>query len=145
MREFYEKGRDMFGEINLEGRIHKAAKAAMNLSGVAQQARAFSTANPRPSAKTMIHPRVSRSAFAAASLRGYATIATTTTNPNPPFGTKNATNDRPAKVALVGARGCKQIPSQLTLWSSPMRLRKNISRLFLEHIFEASAIRNEHS
>ncbi|RKF53678.1 Protein arg-6, mitochondrial [Erysiphe neolycopersici] len=29
----------------------------------------------------------------------------TTTNPNPPFGKKNSSNSKPAKVALIGARG----------------------------------------
>lgn len=29
----------------------------------------------------------------------------TTSNPNPPFGEKNASNSRPARVALIGARG----------------------------------------
>lgn len=29
----------------------------------------------------------------------------TTTNPNPPFGEKNASNSRPSRVALIGARG----------------------------------------
>jgi len=33
--------------------------------------------------------------------RGYAS----TTNPNPPLGTENATNKKPSKVALIGARG----------------------------------------
>lgn len=32
---------------------------------------------------------------------GYAT----TTNPNPPLGKKNATNDAPTRIALIGARG----------------------------------------
>ncbi|KHJ35100.1 putative n-acetyl-gamma-glutamyl-phosphate reductase acetylglutamate kinase [Erysiphe necator] len=29
----------------------------------------------------------------------------TTTNPNPPFGKKNSSNPKPAKIALIGARG----------------------------------------
>ncbi|CAG9937498.1 unnamed protein product [Clonostachys rosea f. rosea IK726] len=33
--------------------------------------------------------------------RGYAT----TTNPNPPLGKKNASNDVPSRIALIGARG----------------------------------------
>ncbi|GKT96418.1 N-acetyl-gamma-glutamyl-phosphate reductase [Colletotrichum tofieldiae] len=43
---------------------------------------------------------------AAASLSGKRTFATyTTTNPNPPLGKKNASNDVPSRVALIGARG----------------------------------------
>lgn len=34
--------------------------------------------------------------------RGYAI---TTTNPNPPFGKKNATNETPSRIGLIGARG----------------------------------------
>lgn len=37
-----------------------------------------------------------------AAKRGYAT---TTTNPNPPLGKKNASNDVPSRIGLIGARG----------------------------------------
>ena len=107
MREFYEKGRDMFGDINLESKIHKAAKAAMNLSGSAQQTRAFSTVSKLLSTRAIGTSRGPRTTSAVTSSQGYAAMTTTTTNPNPPIDTKNATNDRPAKVALIGARGCK--------------------------------------
>ncbi|PSS22022.1 hypothetical protein M430DRAFT_118094 [Amorphotheca resinae ATCC 22711] len=96
MTEFTKYGRSMLGDANLEARLQRAAKAASGMSASiknSSQARAFSTSARRPVSKT------SR-AFAASS-RGYAT----TTNPNPPFGTKNSSNNQPAKVALIGARG----------------------------------------
>ncbi|UPK96876.1 hypothetical protein LCI18_007811 [Fusarium solani-melongenae] len=40
-------------------------------------------------------------AAASKQLRGYAT----TTNPNPPLGKKNASNDVPSRIGLIGARG----------------------------------------
>ncbi|KAI8686253.1 Semialdhyde-dh domain-containing protein [Fusarium keratoplasticum] len=40
-------------------------------------------------------------AVASKQLRGYAT----TTNPNPPLGKKNASNDVPSRIGLIGARG----------------------------------------
>lgn len=43
MMEFGKHGREMFGDYNLESRLHRAARAASGLSGQAQQARAFST------------------------------------------------------------------------------------------------------
>lgn len=110
MSEFSKHGRDMFGDINLESRLHKAAQAALNMSGASQratpqyqQARAYSSIarssseswsypsrRARPSSRTVI-PRP----------KSYAT----TTNPNPPFGSKNASNSKPARVAIIGARG----------------------------------------
>ncbi|CZS98777.1 hypothetical protein WAI453_001830 [Rhynchosporium graminicola] len=102
MTEFSRYGRAMLGDANLEERLHRAARAAGGMSASMQQpqreqARAFST-NARPISKTTRNniPRT----FATSS-RGYAT----TTNPNPPFGSKNSSNTRPAKVALIGARG----------------------------------------
>lgn len=94
MSEFGKYGRSMLGDANLEARLHRAARAAsgMSASFARQQARAFSTST-RPSA------RVSQGLPA---VRGYATA---TTNPNPPFGTKNSSNEKPARVALIGARG----------------------------------------
>ncbi|KAL8828044.1 MAG: hypothetical protein Q9170_006772 [Blastenia crenularia] len=108
MSEFAKHGRDMFGDINLESRLQKAAQAALNMSGasqrstIPQQARAYSTVtrptsgtwskNPHNTRRRLITPLTSRS---------YAT----TTNPNPPFGSKNASNSKPATVAVIGARG----------------------------------------
>lgn len=40
-------------------------------------------------------------AFSSTRSLGYAT----TTNPNPPFGKKNASNDAPSRIALIGGRG----------------------------------------
>ena len=108
MQEFVQHGREMFGDTNLESKLQKAAKAAMTpvssmsgvVSGNMQQARAYSTmANPRP----MTSPRrvqLQGHQSLAHSVRSYAT-----TNPNPPLGSKNSTNTKPSKVALIGARG----------------------------------------
>ncbi|KAK2626456.1 hypothetical protein QTJ16_003631 [Diplocarpon rosae] len=105
MTEFTKHGRAMLGDANLEERLRRAARAASGMSAShhsappqRQQARALSTSAHRPSAQTTLS-RTSR-AFATSS-RGYAT----TTNPNPPLGAKNSSNTRPAKVALIGARG----------------------------------------
>ncbi|KAL8720068.1 MAG: hypothetical protein Q9225_003003 [Loekoesia sp. 1 TL-2023] len=109
MSEFAKHGRDMFGDINLESRLQKAAKAALNLSGATQrathqqQARAYTTST-KPISETSSTLRRSshpRRRTALTSSRGYAT----TTNPNPPFGSKNASNSKPATVAVIGARG----------------------------------------
>ncbi|KAI4230613.1 MAG: hypothetical protein LQ349_006149 [Xanthoria aureola] len=110
MTEFTKHGRDMFGDINLESRLQKAAKAALSMSGASQRstppqhARAYSsTARPtlRCPARITRGSR-KRGPLAAPGLsRSYAT----TTNPNPPFGAKNASNSQPAKVAVIGARG----------------------------------------
>ncbi|TKA27537.1 Protein arg-6, mitochondrial [Salinomyces thailandicus] len=104
MSEFVQHGRQMFGDINLESQLHRAAAAAeriragaANLMGKRptgqqqQQARAFST-NARPATQSVT--------AAIAHKRGYAT-----TNPNPPLGIKNSEKDYPSKVALIGARG----------------------------------------
>ncbi|WPG97955.1 N-acetyl-gamma-glutamyl-phosphate reductase (arg-6) [Acrodontium crateriforme] len=103
MSEFVQHGRQMFGDINLESQLHRAAAAAeriragaanfASLRPQAQQVRAFST-NSRQS------KRVSTSVFGAMQRRGYAT-----TNPNPPLGIKNSEKDYPSKIALIGARG----------------------------------------
>ncbi|KAF1348708.1 Aspartate/glutamate/uridylate kinase [Delphinella strobiligena] len=106
MAEFVQHGRQMFGDINLESQLHRAAAAATRIRDGAQklqqhrdtigQARAFSTvSSPRFNSQR-------RSFMSVAGKRGYAT---TTTNPNPPLGIKNQEKDYPSKVALIGARG----------------------------------------
>ena len=101
MLEFGKHGRDMFGDINLESRLQKAARAAMSLGPSAQQKRAYSTSNDSSRPNVLRSVRSNRMGPPAPSSRTYAT----TTNPNPPFGTKNSSNTKPAKVALIGARG----------------------------------------
>lgn len=101
MMEFARNGRRMFGDINLESKLQTAAKAAMNMSGgaPAQQARAYSTAAPSSVTSNPLRAsRHSRRRNIATSSRTYVT----TTNPNPPLGAKNASNAKPAKVALIG-------------------------------------------
>lgn len=106
MSEFVQHGRQMFGDINLESQLHRAAAAAERIrAGAAalannragqQQARAFSTSTRQGG-----RPQVSAHAsLGAAQRRTYAT-----TNPNPPLGIKNSEKDYPSKVALIGARG----------------------------------------
>lgn len=113
--EFTQKGRRMFGDINLESQLHRAAKAAFGLSEEAvarQQARAYSTmtssarssnSSGRTTQFTSTKRPALRTSISTSSLssRGYAT----TTNPNPPYGNKQKSRDYPAKVALIGARG----------------------------------------
>ena len=100
MNEFGRHGRSMLGDSNLESRIFKAGQAAQSMSsppsvGHQQQARAFSSLSAK--AWTRQFSRVS----SATTIRTYATA----TNPNPPFGSNNASNTQPARVALIGARG----------------------------------------
>ena len=100
--EFGKHGREMFGDINLESHLHRAAPSAAPSSahsgGQTQQARAYSTmgssTRPRPA-------RPTKALRTPSARRSYAT----TTNPNPPLGSKNASNTEPSKVALIGARG----------------------------------------
>lgn len=98
MAEFVQHGRQMFGDINLESQLHRAAAAAERIRsraadlarGRTSQSRAFST-NIRPTKR--------------ARLGDLQQVRTFTTNPNPPLGIKNSEKDYPAKVALIGARG----------------------------------------
>ena len=106
MTEFDKHGRGMFGNINLEARLQKAAKAAASsfasVTGLNfQQTRAFSTTkHAQRKALSAASPIPIHQSFMS-STRSMAT----STNPNPPFGSKNSSNTEPAKVALIGARG----------------------------------------
>lgn len=99
VQEFTQHGRQMFGDINLESRLQRAAQAAANigkpLGASASQKRTFSTAT-----NALRASRFGRPAAPIQSVRTYAT-----TNPNPPLGEKNNSNPKPSKVALIGARG----------------------------------------
>lgn len=102
VEEFTKNGRQMFGDINLESRLHRAQQAAIDshkgfgASGASfEQKRAFSSTS-----NALRATRAKRPAIAVNAVRTYAT-----TNPNPPLGEKNASNSQPAKVALIGARG----------------------------------------
>ncbi|KAL8803980.1 MAG: hypothetical protein Q9182_002852 [Xanthomendoza sp. 2 TL-2023] len=110
MSEFTKHGRDMFGDINLESRLQKAAQAALNMSGASRrgtqpsQVKTYSTCAKTirsSSANVVRRGKNTRKPAAPTSSRAYAT----TTNPNPPFGAKNASNSKPATVAIIGARG----------------------------------------
>ena len=100
--EFGKHGREMFGDINLESHLHRAAQStvpsSMSSMGNMQQARAYSTTSPSTRSRSARQPKPIST---RTTRRSYAT----TTNPNPPFGTKNASNSEPSKVALIGARG----------------------------------------
>ena len=101
MLEFGKHGRTMFGDVNLESRIHNAARVAQQLSGNRSQSRAYSTnAGKMPRLTGLSRPVAANSPPSTIQSRGYAT-----TNPNPPFGSKNSSNPQPSKVALIGARG----------------------------------------
>ncbi|GAB7328764.1 hypothetical protein MBLNU13_g00666t1 [Cladosporium sp. NU13] len=100
MSEFVQHGRQMFGDVNLESQLHRAASAAdriragaARLAGLRQQTSSYHTSARRPQVDMQ---RV----WAAGQRRTYAT-----TNPNPPLGIKNKEKDYPSKVALIGARG----------------------------------------
>ncbi|KAI9754936.1 MAG: Protein arg-6, mitochondrial [Candelina submexicana] len=104
MLEFAEHGRNLFGETNLESRLQRAAKAAStNIRQTIQQNRLYSTSSCSPCrlGKSSRPTSSQRMSFRSLS-RGYATV---TKNPNPPFGSKNASNSEPSRVALIGARG----------------------------------------
>ena len=76
-------------------RVGGAASSGFSnsVTGTKQQARGFSiSARPRLSGSTQrVH---------VSGRRGFAT-----TNPNPPMGKGNASNTKPSRVALIGARG----------------------------------------
>ncbi|KAI5851341.1 Aspartate/glutamate/uridylate kinase [Morchella snyderi] len=63
------------------------------VTGIRQQARAFSTLGRSNEWSVPRQNIIGRRGFAS------------TTNPNPPLGKWNKTNDKPSRVALIGARG----------------------------------------
>lgn len=87
MMEFGKHGQVLFNDGNLMSRS-TAVESGLSLSEHAQQVRAFSTLRP------------GRSSFMHGS-RMYST----TTNPNPPLDSEKSSNIKPAKIALIGARG----------------------------------------
>ncbi|KAF2454585.1 putative acetylglutamate kinase [Lineolata rhizophorae] len=99
MTEFKQHGRRMFGDINLEHQLHRAADAATRIRDNAvrmqQQRRSYSTSSLGPR-----RPLPHACSIGTGQARGYAT-----TNPNPPYGIKFQSKDWPSKVALIGARG----------------------------------------
>ncbi|KAI9725765.1 MAG: Protein arg-6, mitochondrial [Chrysothrix sp. TS-e1954] len=120
MQEFTRNGRRMFGDINLESQLQRAANLAARVRENVSQAtstgataRAFSTlATPHRNSSSQTQPTRSPSLPMLSqarpkirqfphSVRTYAT----TSNPNPPLGNYNASNSSPSRVALIGARG----------------------------------------
>ena len=100
--EFGKHGRDLFGDNNLESRLYKAARAASDMHGGAQQqARAYSTVSTSRQVNPLRVLNRQPQELCQNSSRTYAT----STNPNPPFGSKNSSNTSLARVALIGARG----------------------------------------
>ncbi|OJJ43031.1 hypothetical protein ASPZODRAFT_169624 [Penicilliopsis zonata CBS 506.65] len=108
INEFNQHGRQMFGDINLESRLARAAQAALNIgkgtgasAASLEQRRAFSTTTTTTTTTNALRSArsVRPSIPAAAARRAYST------NPNPPLGDKNISNSQPSKVALIGARG----------------------------------------
>lgn len=76
MVEFGKHGREMFGDNNLESRLNRAARAALDQSVRVQQARAYSTSS-RIMARAKFLPWETRPKRIGSYPRGYAT----TTNP----------------------------------------------------------------
>lgn len=107
MAEFTQNGRQMFGDINLESQLHRAANAATRIRDAAvgskTQARAYSTLSPSPTIRSRL-TNSHQKRHHSPQTRTYATTSPST-NPNPPLGPKNASNQTPARVALIGARG----------------------------------------
>ena len=101
MDEFLQHGRQMFGDINLESQLQRAAEQASQIRQTStpqrQQARMFSSLASRHAKR----PQPVAPPAAPPSSRTYST----TTNPNPPLGDKNSSNSTPTKVAVIGARG----------------------------------------
>ncbi|KAK4125263.1 bifunctional acetylglutamate kinase/N-acetyl-gamma-glutamyl-phosphate reductase [Parathielavia appendiculata] len=91
MKDFTQNGRAMLGDSNLESRLYRAATNGGK--PVAYQVRGYSTLARRPV--------LSAPVFGQTNGRTYVTQ----TNPNPPYGKKNAFKSKPARVALIGARG----------------------------------------
>jgi len=77
MVEFGRHGRQMFGDNNLESRLSRAARAALDQSARAQQARAYSTSSRQASRTNVLQRQIQARRIAPASPRKYAT----TTNP----------------------------------------------------------------
>jgi len=81
------------------------------VTGIKQQARAFSTLRTSQRKAIESNPVFGRSRFRACSepfVRSYSTEAKTstfTTNPNPPMKRSDSASTAPKRVALVGARG----------------------------------------
>ncbi|KAF2097842.1 acetylglutamate kinase [Rhizodiscina lignyota] len=120
MEEFTVNGRRMFGDINLESQLRRAADYAASIRGNRspngpvspqhQQARTYSTSarfNGFAPRSSSVGPQKRTTRLpTAVSARTYATASQPqTTNPNPPYGIKHKSRDWPAKVALIGARG----------------------------------------
>ncbi|KAF4124463.1 N-acetyl-gamma-glutamyl-phosphate reductase / acetylglutamate kinase [Geosmithia morbida] len=105
-QDFVSHGRAMMGDSNLESRLRRAALTASQSlkNSQTQPARSYSTASAALSPRVLSHSASPSpvSVFSGQHRRGYATA---TTNPNPPLGKKNASNDVPARVGLIGARG----------------------------------------
>lgn len=81
------------GTSSATGTATSAESTTPHVTGIKQQTRAFSTYT-RPSFTSSPIQKVYNAR------RGFAT-----TNPNPPLGSSNSTNTKPARVALIGARG----------------------------------------
>lgn len=97
MAEFSKHGRAMFNDLNVNlptlETVEKAKDSTLSSPiSSGEQKRNYATAAQKTFPKTQNTP---------SSVHGLVT----TTNPNPPFGRRNSSNTRPAKVALIGARG----------------------------------------
>jgi N-acetyl-gamma-glutamyl-phosphate reductase/acetylglutamate kinase len=112
MAEFTLKGRSMFGDINLEAQLHRAANSIVSpgSEGIARhQARAYSTMSSSQTRSGVVSSQASYKRPSLRVTRSMSAISprfySSGTNPNPPYGDKQKSRDWPAKVALIGARG----------------------------------------
>lgn len=83
---------NLIGKFIAQAAIHEPLSSSSVVTGIKQQTRAFST-SARPTWAAPKQRVIGRRGFAS------------TTNPNPPLGKHNRTNDKPSRVALIGARG----------------------------------------
>ncbi|EGE07541.1 Arg-6 [Trichophyton equinum CBS 127.97] len=97
--EFSKNGRDMLGNLSMESSINGSAAGGSNPSAAVQQKRSFSTTSTASALRSLRHQQQQYTP------PGFSRSYTTQTNPNPPLGKKNASNTKPSKVALIGARG----------------------------------------
>ncbi|KAK0385221.1 hypothetical protein NLU13_7698 [Sarocladium strictum] len=74
---------------------------ALHQTRTARNACSFSTARSSSIYIGRSRPLQPTAPWETRARHGYAT----TTNPNPPFGKKNASNDKPSRIGLIGGRG----------------------------------------
>lgn len=113
MRSFPVHGQDTFGNADPQSHLQEATRTPTTSAasvgaalggGSRQQVRAYSTRTTNFASPTLAQAtKAFKGMRSPKRSRSYATVSTT--NPNPPYGKKHASNTKPSKVALIGARG----------------------------------------